>query len=97
MADEQELVLDHPTICDIAGEVSKTPAQIVLRWGIQRQTSVIVKSVQDHRMRENLAITDFVLSNEHMERISRLNQNRRFNDPGAFCESAFNTFHPIYD
>ena len=97
MADAQELVLDHPTIREIADEASKTPAQIVLRWGVQRQTSVIVKSVQGHRMRENLAITDFVLSKEQMDRISRLNQNRRFNDPGAFCEAAFNTFHPIYD
>jgi len=97
MADEQDLVLNHPTICDIAGETLKTPAQVVLRWAAQRQTSVIVKSVQAHRMRENLAITDFELSKEQMDRISRLNQNRRFNDPGAFCEAAFNTFHPIYD
>ena len=97
MADSQELVLDRPTICEIAGEALKTPAQILLRWGVQRQTAVIVKSVQGHRMRENLAITEFALSNEQMDRISELNQNRRFNDPGALCESAFNTFHPIYD
>jgi len=97
MADAQELVLDHPTIREIAGEASKTPAQIVLRWGVQRQTSVIFKIVQGHRMCENLLITDFVLSKEQMDRISRLNQIRRFNDPGAFCEAAFNTFHPIYD
>jgi D-xylose reductase len=29
--------------------------------------------------------------------ISNLSRNRRFNDPGDFCEGAFNTFYPIYD
>jgi D-xylose reductase len=32
-----------------------------------------------------------------MRAISDLNQNRRFNDPGVFCEAAFGTFHAIYD
>jgi len=48
-------------------------------------------------MVENLDILDFQLSDQQMQQISGLNQNRRFNDPGDFCEAAFNTFHPIYD
>jgi D-xylose reductase len=32
-----------------------------------------------------------------MNAISALNRNRRFNDPGHFCEEAFGTFFPIYD
>ena len=32
-----------------------------------------------------------------MTQISALNRNRRFNDPGEFCEAAFNTFFPIFD
>jgi D-xylose reductase len=32
-----------------------------------------------------------------MAAIDALNQNRRFNDPGVFCEAAFGTFHAIYD
>ena len=97
MAGQQDLVLHHPTIADIAVEVARTPAQVLLRWGVQRQTSVIVKSIQGLRMRENLAVTDFALSSEQMDRITGLNRNQRFNDPGAFCEAAFGTFHPIYD
>jgi D-xylose reductase len=49
------------------------------------------------RHRENLELFDFELSSDEMEHISCLNRNRRFNDPGVFCEEAFNTFFPIYD
>ena len=48
-------------------------------------------------MRENLGIFEFRLESEDMAVISGLNCNRRFNDPGVFCEAAFNTFFPIYD
>ena len=48
-------------------------------------------------MKENLASVEFELSKDDMTVISALNKNRRFNDPGDFCEGAFNTFHPIYD
>ena len=58
---------------------------------------MIVKSVKPARMRENLSLDDFSLSDEDMGSISGLNRNRRFNDPGQFCEEAFNTFYPIYD
>jgi D-xylose reductase len=48
-------------------------------------------------LQENLDLFDFALTDNEMSAISSLNQNRRFNDPGIFCESAFNRFHPIYD
>jgi D-xylose reductase len=48
-------------------------------------------------MKENLAIFDFRLSDDEMAAITSLNRNRRFNDPGDFCEAAFNTFLPIYE
>ena len=48
-------------------------------------------------LRENLAIFDFELSPEEMAQLGALDQHRRFNDPGEFCEKAFNTFFPIYE
>jgi D-xylose reductase len=48
-------------------------------------------------MQENLQSLDFELDESDMESISALNSNRRFNDPGVFCEAAFNKFYPIYD
>lgn len=97
MASRQETVLEQPAVMAAAQRTGKTPAQVVLRWGVQRGTAVIPKTVRPERMRENLAIDDFELTDQEMQEISALNINRRFNDPGDFCEAAFNTFYPIYD
>lgn len=97
MAEPAESVFDHHTIRDIAWLHGRSPAQIVLRWAIQRGTSVVPKTTRPERLRENLALHDFELSAEEMAAISALNRNRRFNDPGVFAEKAFNTFCPIYE
>lgn len=97
MAQSTESVLEQDVVTQAAKQHNKTPAQIVLRWGLQRGTAIIPKTNQLTRMRENLDLFDFQLSQSEMAGISALNQNRRFNDPGDFCEAAFNTFHPIYD
>jgi D-xylose reductase len=97
MAETSERVIDQPAVLAAARRTHKSPAQVVLRWGLQRGTSVIPKTVHPARMAENLAIQDFELSATEMAAISALNRNRRFNDPGDFCESAFNTFYPVYD
>jgi D-xylose reductase len=97
MAREDESVLDHPVIRDLAWLHGRTPAQIVLRWAVQRGTAVVPKTTRLDRLVENLALFDFELSSEAMAAVSALNRNRRFNDPGEFCERAFNTFCPIYE
>ena len=97
MAGAGDSVLTEPVVRAAAEAHGKTPAQIVLRWGIQRGTAIIPKTSKPERMRENLALSDFVLSDAEMDAISALNANRRFNDPGVFTEAAFGTFHPIYD
>ena len=97
MAQESDSVLSEPTIKEVAETHDKTAAQVVLRWGTQRGTAVIPKSTDPQHMRENLDIADFSLTEGEMNRISALNANRRFNDPGVFCEQAFGRFHPIYD
>jgi len=97
MASETDSVLSEKAVEEIATAHSKTPAQVVLRWALQRGTSIIPKSTDPQHMRENLAITDFSLTEAQMNSISALNANRRFNDPGVFCEQAFGLFNPIYD
>jgi D-xylose reductase len=57
----------------------------------------VPKSANEGRLKENLAVFDFELSGAEMRSINGLNRNRRFNDPGDFCETAFNTFYPIYE
>jgi D-xylose reductase len=97
MATASESVLEHPVVTGIAAATGRTPAQVVLRWGVQRGTSVIPKTSHPERLRENLAACDFTLSDEQMRAIAALDHGRRFNDPGDFCERGFGTFFPIYE
>jgi D-xylose reductase len=97
MAEEGEAAIESEVIRTIAKRAERTPAQVILRWGLQRGTAIIPKSENRARMTENLAIFDFELTQAEMDSISDLNRDRRFNDPGDFCEAAFNTFCPIYE
>jgi D-xylose reductase len=97
MARDDESVLDHPVVVEAARFHGRTPAQVVLRWGVQRGTSVIPKTSRPERLRENIALFDFELTAAQMAAVSALDRGRRFNDPGTFCEAAFNTFFPIYE
>jgi len=97
MAKPEESVLEETVVKAAAEREGKTPAQVVLRWAIQRGTAIVPKTSRPERLIQNLSIFDFDLTAVEMEAISALNRNRRFNDPGDFCESAFNTFCPIYE
>lgn len=97
MASTGEAAIDQIVVKEIATRVGRTPAQVVLRWGIQRGTSIIPKTSRPERLLENAALFDFSLEPADMNAISALNQNQRFNDPGVFAEKAFNTFFPIYE
>jgi 2,5-diketo-D-gluconate reductase A len=81
----QGLVLDDETITRIAGAVGKSPAQVVLRWHIQRGDIVFPKSVTRARVEENFAIFDFELSDEDMTDITGLDKGHRTGpDPDTF-------------
>jgi 2,5-diketo-D-gluconate reductase A len=70
----------------VATAVGKTPAQVVLRWHIQRGEVVFPKSVTPSRMQENFEIFDFELGSEDMDRITALNRNERTGpDPDTFA------------
>lgn len=97
MARPEESLLDHPLIRDTASACGRSPAQVLLRWGVQRGTSVIPKTSRRERLRENLELFDFTLTGDQMAAISALDRGQRFNDPGVFCEAAFGTFCPIYE
>jgi diketogulonate reductase-like aldo/keto reductase len=69
--------LDDPIIGDIAKAHSKTPAQVMLRWGIQHGRSVIPKSTKAHRIAENIDVFDFELSADEITAIDGLDTGRR--------------------
>jgi 2,5-diketo-D-gluconate reductase A len=61
-----------PTLSDIAAAHGKSVAQVVLRWLTQRDVVVIPKSVRPERLRENLDVFDFELTDDEMARIAAL-------------------------
>ncbi len=67
-------VLDDPTIAKIAEHVGRTPAQVTLRWHLQRGDIVFPKSSSEKRMVENAALFDFELDDQAMEAISGLDR-----------------------
>jgi 2,5-diketo-D-gluconate reductase A len=81
----QGLVLDDPTMVGIAERLDRTPAQVTLRWHIQRGDIVFPKSVTRERVEENLDIFDFELSDDDMAAITGLNRDERTGqDPDTF-------------
>lgn len=71
-------LLDDPMVVSIAQEYRKTPAQVLLAWGIQRGTGVLTSSVSPARIAENFDVTE--LPAEAIEAIShRLHTRHRFN------------------
>jgi 2,5-diketo-D-gluconate reductase A len=78
-------VLDDPTIGAIASRLGKTPAQVVLRWHIERGDIIFPKSVRPERMAENFALFDFALDRGDLAAISALNRDERVGpDPETF-------------
>jgi 2,5-diketo-D-gluconate reductase A len=78
-------LLGDETIAAIAARHGKTPAQAILRWHIQLGNVVIPKSVTPARIRENLELFDFELSDEDMEAFARLDAGERIGpDPATF-------------
>lgn len=78
-------LLKDPMVQKLSQVYGRTPAQIILRWHLQKGVILIPKSVHRERIRENIQIFDFELSPEDMEKIDSLNTGSRlFWDPNNF-------------
>jgi diketogulonate reductase-like aldo/keto reductase len=75
--DERRSVMQDDTIADIAKAHGRSPAQIMLRWGIQHGRSVIPKSTNPSRIAENFDVFDFDLAGEEIARIDALDTGVR--------------------
>jgi 2,5-diketo-D-gluconate reductase A len=73
----QGAVLDHPAVIGIAARYGRTPAQVVLRWHLQQGRVVIPKSVTPARIRENLDVFGFTLSDEELAAVDALERDGR--------------------
>jgi 2,5-diketo-D-gluconate reductase A len=80
-------VVDDDTIGEIASLVGRTPAQVALRWHVQRGDIVFPKSMNPERMRQNFEIFDFELEPTHMSALDELDRGeagRLGPNPDAF-------------
>ena len=75
----------HPVIKELSAKYERTPAQIMLRWSLQHKVIVIPKSSNPERIKENVDIFGFNLSDEDMMKMNSLNEDLRFSsDPYNF-------------
>jgi diketogulonate reductase-like aldo/keto reductase len=78
-------LLQNSILKEIGNKYNKTTAQVILRWDLQNEVVTIPKSVKEHRIIENANIFDFELSQDDLEKIKSLNQDRRIGpDPDNF-------------
>jgi 2,5-diketo-D-gluconate reductase A len=81
----QGALLAEPTLVAVAARHERTPAQTILRWHLQLGNVVIPKSATPERIRENIEIFDFELSEDDMSAIARLDDGERIGpDPATF-------------
>lgn len=77
--------LQHPLLLELAEKYGKSPAQIVLRWDLDQKVVTIPKSITPERIRQNADVFDFSLEADDLEKISAINENKRFGpDPDNF-------------
>ena len=84
----QGAVLDDPVIVSIAHRLGRSPAQVVLRWHLERGSIVFPKSTTPSRIAENFALFDFTLAPDEIDAISELDRGeagRRGPNPAVFA------------
>ncbi|OBF34265.1 2,5-didehydrogluconate reductase A [Mycobacterium sp. ACS1612] len=78
-------LLDNPTIAGVAEAHGKTPAQVLIRWSIQLGNVVIPRSSNPERIKSNLDVFDFELTEEQMATLNGLDDGTRFRpDPETY-------------
>lgn len=76
--------MENPTVVGIAKRLGKQPAQILLKWILERGVAAIPKSTNAGRLRQNLEIFDFNLTKADMDALQALDEGIRVCDFGFF-------------
>lgn len=76
----EPLVLEDEAVIAISRRCGKSPAQVLIRWALQRNTIVIPKSITPENIKNNISVFDFSLSGEDMNALAGLERHHRFVD-----------------
>ena len=93
-----KVVADNPVVTSIAESLGRTPAQIALRWGIQQGQSVLPKSVNESRLKENIDLFGWSIPEELCDKFSEIEQVKRVrNESLVHSQSIYKTMDELWD
>ncbi|XP_068949230.1 aldo-keto reductase family 1 member A1 [Petaurus breviceps papuanus] len=95
----EPVLLEEPVVLQLSKKYGKSPAQILLRWQVQRKVICIPKSITPSRILENLQVFDFTLTAEEMKQLGALNKNWRYIVPMITVDGKRvprDAGHPLY-
>jgi len=95
-ADDEPSLLENEVIHEIADKHDATPAQILIKWAVERDTIVIPKSTNAGRIEENLKSAELSLDDEDMAKIKKLDYHYRYLD-GKVFETESDMYRDIFD
>ncbi|KAK6484410.1 aldo-keto reductase family 1 member A1-B-like isoform X1 [Huso huso] len=75
---DEPVLLEEPFVKKLAEKYGKSPAQVILRWQVQRGVVTIPKSVTESRILQNIQVFDFTLADEEMQAMGSMNKNWRY-------------------
>ncbi|XP_074261227.1 aldo-keto reductase family 1 member C3-like isoform X2 [Saimiri boliviensis] len=93
---DNPVLLEDPVLNAIAEKHRRTPAQVALRYQLQRGVVVLVKSFTEKRIKENFQVFDFQLTPEDMKTIDGLNKNMSYFDHSLFSHHLDSQFPDEY-
>ncbi|GJM92572.1 hypothetical protein PR202_ga09052 [Eleusine coracana subsp. coracana] len=93
-----KVVANNPAVISIAEGLEKTPAQIALRWGIQQGQSVLPKSVDESRLKENIDLFGWSIPEELFAKFSEIEQVKQIrNESFVHPQSVYKTMEELWD
>jgi len=95
-AEDEPSLLENEVIISIAVKHNATPAQVLIKWAVERDTLVIPKSVNPGRIEENFFSANIKLDEEDLSQIKALDRHYRYLD-GTFFETESDMYRNIFD
>ncbi|CAA3001859.1 NADPH-dependent aldo-keto reductase, chloroplastic-like [Olea europaea var. sylvestris] len=89
-------VLKHPVVVSIAEKLGKSPAQVALRWGLQMGHSVLPKSTNESRIKENFDVFDWSIPDDLFANFSEIDQERQVTG-NFFVHEKFGSYRTVED